>query len=79
MARQKMISTSKLGEIIDLMKAKGVAKITIPDTVEISLFEFATDANEQRISQFQSIVDSTPQLNDNVPMSDMDLLLHSAT
>lgn len=75
MGRQKMISTSKLGEIIDLMKAKGVAKITIPDTVEIDLFPFAVDTGA--VPQ-QIFVDSQLQQNDN-EISEMDLLLHSAT
>ena len=39
MARQKMIATSKLAELIDLMKEKRVAKLTIPDGVEIVMFE----------------------------------------
>lgn len=43
MGRQKMVSTSKLSEIIDLMKAKGVAKLSIPDTVDIELYAFAVD------------------------------------
>lgn len=74
MARQKMISTSKLGEIIDLMKSKGVSKISIPDTVEIELYHFAVDAEAL---PHQSGIDY-PEMSGENEMTDQEILLHSA-
>ena len=74
MARQKMISTSKLAEIIDLMKAKGVSKLTIPETVMLELYPFAVDSGA--LPQEMNI-ESSHDLGDN-EMSDKELLLHSA-
>lgn len=71
MSRQKMISTSKLREIIDLMKEKRVARITIPDTVDIVLFE-----PEVVGSGFS--IEESEELNENEKMNERDLLLHSA-
>lgn len=74
MARQKMISISKLGEIIDLMKAKGVESITIPDTAEIKLYAFAVDSIEKAN---RSAMDYSIETSEN-EMTDEELLLHSA-
>lgn len=74
MGRQKMVSTSKLSEIIDLMKAKGVSKLAIPETVSIELYPFAVDSGA--IPQEMNL-ESTYNLGDN-EMSDKELLLHSA-
>lgn len=73
MGRQKMVSTSKLSEIIDLMKAKGVAKLSIPDTVDIELYAFAVDIGATP----QTTLDY-PELSSENEMNDQDLLLHSA-
>lgn len=74
MARQKMISISKLGEIIDLMKAKGVESITIPDTAEIRLYAFAVNSIEKAN---RTAVDFSLESSEN-EMTDDELLLHSA-
>lgn len=71
MGRQKMISTSKLGEIIDLMREKRVAKLTIPDTVEILLFE-----PEIKGSGFS--IEDSEDLGETKNMTERELLLHSA-
>lgn len=71
MARQKMIATSKLAELIDLMRDKRVAKLTIPDGVEIVMFE-----PENKLSGFS--IDDIDTLGETKPMTDRELLLHSA-
>ena len=71
MARQKMIAASKLAELIDLMKEKRVAKLTIPDGVEIVMFE--PEYKPTGIS-----IEETDSLGENKPMTDRELLLHSA-
>jgi hypothetical protein len=71
MARQKMIATSKLAELIDLMKEKRVAKLTIPDGVEIVMFE--PEASHPGFS-----IDESDNMGENKPMTDRELLLHSA-
>lgn len=71
MARQKMIATSKLAELIDLMKEKRVAKLTIPDGVEIVMFE-----PEVKHPGFS--IDESDNMGENKPMTDRELLLHSA-
>ena len=71
MARQKMIATSKLAELIDLMREKRVAKLTIPDGVEIVMFE-----PEFKPTGFS--IDEGDDMGENKPMTDRELLLHSA-
>lgn len=75
MARQKGISISRLEEIIDLMRDKGVAKLTIPDSVEILLYP---DKPGTGFGDGQLSIDEIPTGDDNKPMSDMDLLLLSS-
>jgi hypothetical protein len=74
MARQKGISISRLEEIIDLMREKGVAKLTIPDSVDILLFPESprTGASDGQLS-----IDEIPVEGDN-DMSEMDILLMSS-
>lgn len=71
MARQKMIATSKLAELIDLMKEKRVAKLTIPDGVEIVMFE-------PEVKHLGFSIDEGDNMGENKPMTDRELLLHSA-
>jgi hypothetical protein len=72
MARQKMISAANLERIIDLMIEKRVAKLTIPDSVEILMFE-----PEIKINYPTHDFPDLPGENEKV--DEMDLLLHSAT
>lgn len=65
-----MISTSKLGEIIDLMIEKRVAKITLPDSVEIVMFEPQQNYNLSSVD--------IPDLPGENEKTDMELLLMSA-
>lgn len=71
MARQKMIATSKLAELIDLMVEKRVARLTIPDGVDIVLFEPLTKG-----SGFS--IDGEEEIGETKTMTDRELLLHSA-
>lgn len=71
MARQKMISHENLKRIIDLMIDKRVAKITIPDTVEIVMFE-------PEIKVDSTLIDIPGMPGDNEEIDEMELLLHSA-
>lgn len=70
MARQKGISISRLKEIIDLMRDERVAKLSIPGTVDIIMFE-----PEKKITPDFDMPDIS---SENEETSDTDLLLYSS-
>jgi len=74
--KTKAISISRLTEIIDLCKEKGVSKISIPDSIELEFFPFAMNLGSIPAEQGNDILAG---MGHNSDEDDMSLLLHSAT
>lgn len=75
MAQAKTITISRLREIIDLCKDKGVCKISIPGSIELELFPFAINIGSSLGPDDIGNESKTVHTDEE---ADLELLLHSA-